>query len=204
MTASDTPVQVRRATPDDVDAAAAALALAFTDDPWIRAHCAADEGLTQRLHDGYRMLLGEDWLEHAVVDVAELIDGEQRELLGLAIWEHPAADAEDLSRQAAQARAKELMGMDPEIEEADHRTTQRLHPQEPHWTLEMLTVVPAAQGRRVGSRLLAHGLERAGDMPVALESTTPGSRRLYERCGFELVELITDAGGSQQAVMRRG
>ncbi len=41
-------------------------------------------------------------------------------------------------------------------------------------------------------------------MPVALESTTPGSRRLYERCGFELVELITDAGGSQQAVMRRG
>jgi len=64
----------------------------------------------------------------------------------------------------------------------------------------MLTVVPAAQGRRVGSRLL----ERAGDMPVALESTTPGSRRLYERCGFELVELITDAGGSQQAVMRRG
>lgn len=68
----------------------------------------------------------------------------------------------------------------------------------------MLTVVPAAQGRRVGSRLLAHGLERAGDMPVALESTTPGSRRLYERCGFELVELITDAGGSQQAVMRRG
>lgn len=198
-------IRVRRATPEDIEEAAAIMALAFTDDPWTRAHAAPGGDLTRQLNEHNRLLLEEDWLLHAEVDIAELTGDQGPEMLGVAIWDRPG-DADDHSseRDDVQARAGAILGVDPEIEAEDHRTLDRLHPQQPHWRLAMLTVTPAAQGRGVGSRLLEHGLARAEGTPAALESTTPGSRRLYERSGFELVEIITDAGGSEQAVMRRG
>ncbi|WP_144791129.1 GNAT family N-acetyltransferase [Kocuria palustris] len=201
-------ISVRRATPEDAEAAAAVMALAFTDDPWTRAHAAGGDDLTKRLNEHYRLLLEEDWLQRAEVDVAVLSgrQGQQApELLGVAIWDRPVdPEAPSPARNDVQERAEAILGVDPEIEAQDHRDLDRLHPREPHWRLAMLTVAPAAQGRRVGSTLLEHGLARAEGLPAVLEATTPGSRRLYERSGFELVELMTDALGVEQAVMRRG
>lgn len=204
MALPDPDARIRPAEPQDVPAAARAMALAFAQDPWARTHAAPGDDLPQRLEEHFRLLLEEDWLPHAAVDVAEAEGAQGPELLGVAIWDRPDDDAEDPQRQEVQARAEAILGTDPEIEAADHRTLARRHPQEPHWRLSMLTVAPGAQGRGVGSTLLQHGLARAEGLPAALEATTPGSRRLYERSGFELVELITDAGGSEQAIMRRG
>ena len=205
MTSSDTAVRIRPATSEDLEEIAGVMALAFTDDPWTRAHAAPGDDLTRRLHEHYRILLQEQWLPHAAVDAAELSGDDGTRLLGVAIWNRPVPEGESSPcSQEVEQRADAALGLDPEAQAADHAAFQRLQPQEPHWRLSMLTVAPAAQGRRVGSKLLEHGLARAEGMPVMLESTTPGSRRLYERNGFELVEMVTDSGGVEQAVMRRG
>ena len=69
-------------------------------------------------------------------------------------------------------------------------------PAEPHWYLYMVAVAPAARGRGIGGRLLGHGLKRvdAEGLPAHLESTTPGSRRLYERFGFRQVAELAGSG----------
>ena len=56
----------------------------------------------------------------------------------------------------------------------------------------MIAVAPEARGTGTGSALLRHGLERvdADGVPAHLESTSPGSRRLYERLGFEQVAVL--------------
>lgn len=69
----------------------------------------------------------------------------------------------------------------------DERLCEAVRPLEPHWYLYMLAVAPRAQGRGLGSRLLANGLARAdaAGLPAHLEATTAGSRCLYERHGFQ-------------------
>jgi GNAT superfamily N-acetyltransferase len=61
------------------------------------------------------------------------------------------------------------------------------HPTDPHWYLPLIAVDPPFQGRGLGSALLKHALQvcdRDG-LPAYLEATSEGSRRLYERHGFE-------------------
>jgi ribosomal protein S18 acetylase RimI-like enzyme len=60
------------------------------------------------------------------------------------------------------------------------------HPQDPpHWYLFILGTEPAAQGRGLGSALLAHLLARvdADGMPVYLESSNERNLALYGRYG---------------------
>jgi len=66
------------------------------------------------------------------------------------------------------------------------------HPTEPHWYLPLIAVDPTRQGAGLGSALLIHALEicdRDG-LPAYLESTSPRSRPLYERHGFEAIGEI--------------
>ena len=68
----------------------------------------------------------------------------------------------------------------------------RQHPEEPHWYLPLIGVVPGQQGHGYGSALLDHGLaqcDREG-LPAYLEATSPRSVPLYERHGFRLVGEI--------------
>jgi ribosomal protein S18 acetylase RimI-like enzyme len=67
------------------------------------------------------------------------------------------------------------------------------------WYLEVIAVRPALQGRGIGKRLLNEVLSeisRDGPAVVVLESTSLESKRLYERCGFEVIEevVLADAG----------
>ena len=50
-------------------------------------------------------------------------------------------------------------------------------PDEPGWFLDLVAVAPSAQGRGLGRRLVAHGLERAqaDGYPAFLETGTPAS-----------------------------
>jgi ribosomal protein S18 acetylase RimI-like enzyme len=65
-------------------------------------------------------------------------------------------------------------------------------PAEPHMHLQILAVVPEAQGRGIGSALMATVFERADREGVAayLEATCERNRALYERHGFECRGLI--------------
>jgi GNAT superfamily N-acetyltransferase len=63
-------------------------------------------------------------------------------------------------------------------------TLYQAAPQQPHWWLAFLGVLPAAQGRGQGGRLLRHARTWQGDTMTYLEAT---SRRLvgyYRRHGF--------------------
>lgn len=59
--------------------------------------------------------------------------------------------------------------------------------------LSFLFIDPTAQGKGVGSALLAWGLDQADSakppLPVVLESS-PVGRPVYERRGFEVVDTI--------------
>jgi ribosomal protein S18 acetylase RimI-like enzyme len=67
-----------------------------------------------------------------------------------------------------------------------------LHPEEPHWYLPWIGVIPEAQGRGVGSALLARGLARAdaGRLPAYLEATSRRNAALYVRHGFEVLAIV--------------
>jgi ribosomal protein S18 acetylase RimI-like enzyme len=74
-----------------------------------------------------------------------------------------------------------------------------LHPSKPdHWYLAVMGVDPEWQGRGVGTALMRPGLEQldAEGIPAYLESSTPRSRELYRRNGFEVTgEFNLPRGG---------
>ena len=71
-----------------------------------------------------------------------------------------------------------------------------LHPKEPHWYLPLIGVDPSRQREGHGSRLLRQALAVCdeGGLPAYLEATTPSSRELYKRHGFEAVNEIRAEG----------
>ncbi|KAK8100407.1 hypothetical protein PG999_010781 [Apiospora kogelbergensis] len=56
--------------------------------------------------------------------------------------------------------------------------------------LAVIGTAPARQGHGLGSVLLRRMQEMAGDRPIWLEASSMGSRRLYERHGFVVVEEV--------------
>jgi predicted N-acetyltransferase YhbS len=73
------------------------------------------------------------------------------------------------------------------------------HPQQPpHWYLAIMGVAPEWQGKGLGSKLMYPKLQELDtrDVPAYLESSTPRSRALYQRHGFEVVgELNLPSNG---------
>jgi GNAT superfamily N-acetyltransferase len=67
-----------------------------------------------------------------------------------------------------------------------------LHPTDEHWYLPLTGVDPVAQGRRLGTTLLRHALQTcdSDNLPAYLEATSPRSRNLYARHGFNIVQTI--------------
>lgn len=129
MTTSETAIRVRPASAEDLETIAGVMALAFTDDPWACAHAAPGEDLTKRLEAHYRLLLEQVWLPHAAVDVAELHGDQGPQILGAAVWDRPESKAhEDPAAREAERRAGEILGTDPQKQQQDSRTYDRLHP----------------------------------------------------------------------------
>jgi GNAT superfamily N-acetyltransferase len=72
------------------------------------------------------------------------------------------------------------------------------HPEEPHYYLPFVGVVPEWQGRGIGAALLKPVLDRcdAEGMPAYLEASSPRNRALYERHGFAVTEEFFLGKGS--------
>lgn len=160
---------------------AALLGEAFADDSYTHLMFgdAADAGKQVGELFGYEIRT--QYLPHGVVDVAEL-DGE---VAGAALWMPPSSHGGPLSSiRTIPAYARRLgwryvTSLYGEWQSAKH------HPVFPHWYLYLLGISPAAQGHGVGGALIDHGITRlAPDDAAYLESTTPGSARLYARHGF--------------------
>lgn len=178
---------IRMAGPDDLDDVVRVLRDAFTTDP-LMAWAFPDAGARpRRLAALWRFMGGEGYLPFGDSTVVPGGDG-------AALWLRPG---HDLSDEFWEARGGELV----ERLEGDVKRLSSLselmaahHPHDrEHWYLLAIGVAPAAQGRRLGHALLAHTLTRADadGAPAYLEATSPRSRRLYERFGFEVLAEFT-------------
>lgn len=187
-------VSIRPAEPRDREEILALHLQAFAEDPivlGIAAYApqpqAAQQALIRSWLDPYL-----EGVEGGLCDLAVETTPQGERILGAMTW-NPSDGDESLDEQAsddeslaADPEAVTLFGNAIPLIEADHRLSVAASPREPHWYACMIVVSPQAQGKGVGSALMRHGLERADrdGLPAHLESTTPDSRRLYERFGF--------------------
>lgn len=70
--------------------------------------------------------------------------------------------------------------------------TERYHPTEEHWYLEIVGADPSRRGQGIGSALLDAGLERVDEqgLPTYLECSSAANLPLYNRYGFEVTQEI--------------
>lgn len=197
--------ELRAAGPGDLDAVVDLLTGVFLDDPLMSAIAAAAPEPRAALGHLHRVELAAHYLaaDPAVradsrVDLA--VDAAGGAPLGVALWDAPSsADVVGPlgpGNEPPPGLDLDLLGGAWELCLADAAQCEAHRPAEPHWYLYMVAVAPAARGRGIGGRLLGHGLKRvdAEGLPAHLESTTPGSRRLYERFGFRQVAELAGSG----------
>ena len=197
--------ELRAAGPGDLDAVVDLLTGVFLDDPLMSAIAAAAPEPRAALGHLHRVELAAHYLaaDPAVradsrVDLA--VDAASGDPLGVALWDAPSST--DVvgplgpGNEPPPGLDLDLLGGAWELCLLDAAQCEAHRPAEPHWYLYMVAVAPAARGRGIGGRLLGHGLKRvdAEGLPAHLESTTPGSRRLYERFGFRQVAELAGSG----------
>ena len=195
-------ITIRTATADDAPALGRMLGEAFRDDPAWEEFFPDPATRAERLTAHYRRSVRR---HPERVDVAT----DDGRVVGALLWEPPeAAGAGAAIRrvltqaiQSARSRLPGGRGIRHTREVDSHR------PPEPHWYLHDIGAGPEARGRGVGSALLGHRLglvDQSGTALMFLEATTPGSRRLYERFGFEAVGSVpTQPGQASTAMIRR-
>jgi ribosomal protein S18 acetylase RimI-like enzyme len=169
---------VRTATADDAPALARALARAFRDDPVAEfAHPRA--GSRERRLEVF--FAGR--LRTLVPEELCFCDDELR---GAALWAPPDRWHAPVRESLRWVRL--VNHRTPQIL-AGLRQMERLHPREPHLYLSVLGVAPEAQGRGLGSALMAPVLERCDreGVPAYLESSTDRNVAFYGRHGFRVV-----------------
>jgi GNAT superfamily N-acetyltransferase len=140
------------------------------------------------------------WLFRLALDMAmslgHVYTTEDR--LGVALWTPPGRLGAGQLRQAwrmpAFVRAvglRRVARVVPAIAALGAR-----HPRRPHWYLSELAVDPPAQGRGIGSALLADRLTACdrSRLPAYLESSSPRNTPLYERHGFHVLEELRMGG----------
>lgn len=183
-------VAVRPAEESDLDAIAWALTRAFADDPLmghILRNKHRDPGTQQFfVHEAKRAL-----------DKGAVYTTAGAGMWGGAIWSAPdewRITGLELLREwpllfafrTAVPRALSVLNR-----------MQKVHPDEPHWYLEILGTEPAHQGKGVGSALLAPVLERCDSegVPAYLESSKEVNIPFYRRHGFNVTGEVVVPNG---------
>lgn len=220
-------VTIRPATAANAPVIAQVLAEGFRDDPTWAIHLPDPATRPRKLRAYYQRRVSR---HPETVDVAV----DEGRIVGALLWAAPRRESRPsaILRSCVRA-AKRIVSRLPGGRGIAHSlAVEALRPTEPHWYLEEIVSSPQARGRGVGSALLTHrlgiidaaaanspdvapGLTAAPDTReaataastptlTALEATTPDSRRLYERFGFEAVgQTPTQPGQASTAMVRR-
>jgi GNAT superfamily N-acetyltransferase len=175
---------IRKATAAGVPRLARALGRAFYDDPVFR-WMEPDDARRQRWNErGFSFYMRKTYLPHDECYATE-------DATGAALWLPPGTWHVGVLAQLRlapgmiAATGRRL----PQVMRAI-ATVESNHPQAPHYYLAFLGVEPESQGRGLGAALLAPMLDRCDGerVPAYLEASTPRSRALYLRHGFEVTE----------------
>ncbi|GAB3197625.1 hypothetical protein GCM10027261_23320 [Geodermatophilus arenarius] len=193
-------VHVRPATPEDVPAAAAVLADAFTDYPWTRWTVDADDH-GGRLRTLFRLDLSAVAVPFGRVDLGETADG----LVSVAVWIRGTAVPADVWARVGRATTELAGDRAAAAAEAEAVLAGR-RLDEPHVALASLGVARRRQGRGLGAATLAPGLAWADHegLAVHLETSAEPNVRFYRRLGFAVVDAVDlPDGGPRTWLMRR-
>lgn len=194
-----TPPAVRRATVADIPALSRVLARAFQDDPVMAWAC---PGARRRAEHGRRFFGARlrQLLPNEEVWTTDARDG-------AALWA-PAGAWHASLRETLELLPATIAGRSlhrlPLILPGLARVEAR-HPREPHAYLSVLGTDPAAQGRGVGSALLAPVLRTCDEDGVAayLESSKERNLAYYARHGFRVLEELDLPRGPRVWLMWR-
>lgn len=178
---------VRQAVAADVAPLARALARAFHDDPVSGWACRSAASRPRLLERFYRARLRQLLREETVWAAADRT--------GASLWAPPGrwrtTTRDDLELLRGWLTPRVLHRL-PLVVWGLLGTERRHPPDPPHWYLAILGTEPAAQGRGIGSALLAPVLERCDEDGVGafLESSKEVNIAFYARHGFRVTEEL--------------
>lgn len=175
--------KVLRAKGGEEDRLAATIVVAFSADPFVRWLMPDSHRYLAHFTAGARA--------HATTAAAS---GRAYRTAGFdaaAVWFAPGVVPDEAASEAFRN------GIPDDRRESAFRVFDRMgasHPPDPFWHLRLLGVDPSVQGNGLGSALLDASLRDIEDLglPMFLESTSPASRRLYERHGFVVLGEIQE------------
>lgn len=177
------------------EAVVATLLAAFAKDQAVRTLYPTE--IEYRRHfPGFMMAFGGRAFDRGVVD-------EDYFLRAAALWFPPGIEPDGeaiLAHLEATMPPERLaaLGAGMEMQNA-------MHPRQPHWYLPWMGLRPDAQGKGVGSALLATGLARvdADGLPAYLEATNWRNAAFYARHGFEVMGVVEAPGYPEIVAMWR-
>src|SRR3954447_25238696 len=182
-------VTIRKATAADTSQIADTLTAAFLDDPVWAYFIPKASKRPRGIRTFFRQQV--DWVYLPKGNVYVTEDG-----LGTMTWGPPDKWQTPFSYvlrggpnmiRSSGLRHVPAMLSGLNLIESRHKTMD-----EPHWYLAFIGVHPSKHGKGYGSALLSHKLADADaeGRPSYLEASSPRSRLLYHRHGFEDVEEI--------------
>jgi len=180
---------IRHARIEDAPAVSSILAEAFSDDP-VMVWMFGGAGPIRRL---FVELTRDVYLAQGF---GHIVDG-----AAATLWLPPGGKVKlpfmnELRLAAAILRNGGVSAL--KRAKATAQIVQSNHPQEPHYYLFAVGVVPAHQGEGLGGRIIRSGLERADrdGASAYLENSKPRNTPLYERLGFRPVDLLDLPSGA--------
>jgi ribosomal protein S18 acetylase RimI-like enzyme len=173
----------RRAEPTELPALARALARAFLEDPVASWSCRPD-ALRQRVLERVFAMRLRDLHVHGEIWTTD-------DLISVAVWTPPGkwhtTTRQDMAYASTLLHPRLLFRMPMVV--WGLLGAQRIHPDDPpHWYLAILGTDPAAQGRGLGSAMIAPVLaecDRDG-LGAYLESSRKTNIDFYSRHGFRV------------------
>jgi GNAT superfamily N-acetyltransferase len=178
---------VRKVTADELPQLARVLAAAFDADPptrWVFGDRA--------LEAGFLLFLRRIWFPQ---DESYTTSG----VVGACVWERPGEWKLGVGAQLRllPAMARTFGARLPRIGRAI-AALESNHPEQPHYYLPFIGLLPEWQGRGLGAALMKPILDRCDreGIPAYLEASTPRNRVLYERLGFVSTEEFHVGRGS--------
>jgi ribosomal protein S18 acetylase RimI-like enzyme len=192
-------MEVRALRRDEIESAAATLALAFDDDPLFCDMLPVAATRAKWLHWFHVRALRECF---AAGGAFTLEPGPEAGVLGLR---PPGAGKWSFGAELAATPLPKAWPSWKLIRGGLHveRRIHALHPAEPHVYVYVLGVHPSQKGRGLGGALLRHaaGIAKAAGVVAHLETSNPDNLGLYRHFGYEVEAEVTSHRGPTVWVM---
>jgi len=172
---------VRKAGRADLAGVSSALARAFADDPVMHWFFPDADRRDQHIERLFRIRVG------GLLKQDEVYTTDDQ--AGAAVWAQPERwEMPLLEGLGFVGRLLPLVRSRIGLLARGWNKIDRAHPREPHYYLAILGTEPAAQGRGVGSALLAPVLDDCDrdEIPAYLESSKEENLAFYARHGFKV------------------